>query len=101
MIRTDIRETTGQYLSGLMDAEPTHFIGRKRYEHHQGDVNHRNVSYDRNFTLKGIGEIDVKVPTNPTVSAVCLELTGNGRLFSRTENRADDGVASTPLDSRP
>ena len=32
MIRTDIRETIGKYLSGLMDAELTHFLGRKRYE---------------------------------------------------------------------
>ena len=26
MIRADIRETVGQYLSGLMDAELTHFL---------------------------------------------------------------------------
>ena len=45
-----------------MDAELTHFLGRKRYERLQGDVNHRNGSYDRNFTLKGIGEIDLQVP---------------------------------------
>jgi putative transposase len=32
MIRSDIRETIGQYLSGLMDAELTHFLGRKRYD---------------------------------------------------------------------
>lgn len=62
MIRTDIRETIGKYLSGLMDAELTHFLGRKRYERRQGDVNHRNGSYDRNFTLKGIGEVDLQVP---------------------------------------
>ena len=62
MIRTNIRETIGQYLSGLMDAELTHFLGRKRYERLQGDVNHRNGSYERNFTLKGIGEIDLHVP---------------------------------------
>ena len=62
MIRADIRETIGQYLSGLMDAELTHFLGRKRYERLQGDVNHRNGSYGRNFTLKGIGEVDIQVP---------------------------------------
>ncbi len=62
MIRTDIKETIGQYLSGLMGAELTHFLGRKRYERCQGDVNHRNGSYDRNFTLKGIGEVDLQVP---------------------------------------
>ena len=62
MIRTDIRETIGQYLSGLMDAELTHFLGRKPYERLKGDVNHRNGSYGRNFTLKGVGEVDLQVP---------------------------------------
>jgi putative transposase len=62
MIRTDIRKTIGQYLSGLMDAELTHFLGRKPYERLEGDVNHRNGSYGRNFTLKGIGEVDINVP---------------------------------------
>jgi putative transposase len=62
MIRTDIRETIGQYLSGLMDAELTHFLGRKPYERIQGETNHRNGSYERNFTLKGIGEVDLQVP---------------------------------------
>ena len=48
MIRADTRETISQYLSGLMDAQLTHFLGRKPYE--------------RNFTLKGIGEVDLQVP---------------------------------------
>jgi putative transposase len=62
MIRTEVREHVGQYLSRLMDTELTHFLGRERYEHSQGDVNHRNGSYDRNFTLKGIGKVNVNVP---------------------------------------
>ena len=62
MLRADIKETIGQYLSGLMDAELTHFLGRKPYERLKGEVNHRNGSYERNFTLKGIGEVDLQVP---------------------------------------
>jgi len=62
MIRVDIRENVGQYLSKLMDMELSHFLGREWYEHGQGDVNHRNGSYGRNFTLKGIGEVQVEVP---------------------------------------
>ena len=63
MIRMDIRETVGQYLSNLMDMELTHFLGRKRYERTgEEDTNHRNGSYDRNFTLKGIGPVEVEVP---------------------------------------
>lgn len=51
MIRVDIRENVGQYLSKLMDMELSHFLGREWYEHAQGEVNHRNGSYGRNFTL--------------------------------------------------
>lgn len=62
MIRVEIRDNVGQYLSKLMDMERTQFLERGRYEHGQGDVNHRNGSYDRSFTLKGIGEVQVEVP---------------------------------------
>jgi putative transposase len=62
MIRVEIRENVGEYLTKLMDMELTHFLGRKWYEHGQGDANHRNGSYGRNFTLKGIGEVKVEVP---------------------------------------
>ena len=33
MIRIEIRENIGEYLSGLMDVERTQFLGRQRYEH--------------------------------------------------------------------
>jgi transposase-like protein len=55
MIRANVQETVGQYLSSLMDTEMTHFLGRKPYERCEGDINHRNGSYDRKYTLKGIG----------------------------------------------
>jgi hypothetical protein len=41
MIRDDIRNTVGQYLSSLMDMELTAFLGRERYMRQQGDANHR------------------------------------------------------------
>jgi len=62
MIRTDIRKTIGQYLSGLMDAELTHFLGRKPYERLKGDVNYRNGFYERNCMLKGHCEVDLQIP---------------------------------------
>ena len=62
MIRANVQETVGQYLSKLMDVELTEFLGRGRYERCEGDPNHRNGSYHRGFTLKGIGEVGVKVP---------------------------------------
>ncbi len=62
MIRANIQETVGEYLTALMDTEMTHFLGRKRYERSEGNNNHRNGSYDRKYTLKGIGSVDIKVP---------------------------------------
>ena len=62
MIRVEIRDNVGEYLSSLMEVERSEFLGRQWYEHGQGDVNHRNGSYPRNFTLKGIGKVNVRVP---------------------------------------
>jgi len=63
MIRAKVQETVGQYLSSLMDTELTQFLGREKYERStEEDKNHRNGSYPRKFTLKGIGEVDIGVP---------------------------------------
>ena len=62
MIRLDVREIVGDYMTAMMNAELTHFLGRGPYARSQGDVNHRNGSYDRSFTLKNLGEVEVKVP---------------------------------------
>lgn len=62
MIRIDVRESVGRYMTELMDTELTDFLGRKRYERKEGDCNHRNGSYARKYTLKGIGEVAVHVP---------------------------------------
>lgn len=61
MIRENVQQTVGQYLSVLMDAELTQFLGRGRYERSEGETNHRNGSYSGNFTLKGIGGVGVRV----------------------------------------
>jgi putative transposase len=51
------------FVPNLVDMELDHFLGRKRYERTgEEDPNHRNGSYDRNFTLKGIGPVEVEVP---------------------------------------
>ena len=62
MIRVNVQETVGQYMSTLMESELTQFLGRDRYERCEGKSIHRNGSYPRDFTLKGIGEVGVKVP---------------------------------------
>jgi len=62
MMRLDIKEIASRYLTALMNAELSHFLGREPYERGEGEVNHRNGSYDRNFTLKSIGEVRISVP---------------------------------------
>ena len=61
MIRVDIRQSIGELLSGLIKEELGHFLGRAPYER-EGDGNYRNGSYNRHFTLKGIGKVTVDVP---------------------------------------
>lgn len=63
MVKTDMPKAVGGYLSEIMQLELTRFLGRKPYERVEAEeTNHRNGSYPRNFTLKGIGEVGVKVP---------------------------------------
>jgi putative transposase len=62
MIGMNIQEDVGRYLTGLMKAELTHVLGREEYERKEGETNHRNGSYPRLFCIKGIGNVNVKVP---------------------------------------
>jgi putative transposase len=62
MIRLDVRDTVGKYLTAMMAAELTQFIGREVYVRVSGNEKRRNGSYNRSFTLKNIGEVQVKVP---------------------------------------
>jgi len=62
MATMDVQKDVGKYLTNLMKAELTHFLGREEYERIAGGTNHRNGSYPRNFCIKGIGEVDVQVP---------------------------------------
>jgi transposase-like protein len=61
MIRFDVPETVGEYLSALIRAELTNFLGREPYERVAGKNNQRNGSYTRRFALKGIGNVKVHV----------------------------------------
>jgi putative transposase len=62
MATMNVQKDVGKYLTNLMKAELTHFLGREEYERIAGGSNHRNGSYPRNFCIKGIGEVDVQVP---------------------------------------
>ncbi|MDY6844920.1 MAG: hypothetical protein SVW57_12595 [Thermodesulfobacteriota bacterium] len=54
--------------------ELTDFLGRGWYEHGQGDVNHCNGSYDRNFTLKGIGGMILRLRLFHEVNGMKMSL---------------------------
>jgi putative transposase len=58
----NVQKDVGNYLTNLMKAELTHVLGREKYERSTGEINHRNGSYPRDFCIKGIGEVAVKVP---------------------------------------
>lgn len=62
MATMNVQKDVGNYLTNLMKAELTHVLGREKYARGQGDTNHRNGSYPREFCVKGIGEVAVKVP---------------------------------------
>src|SRR5512139_3715635 len=63
MLSGEVQREVGTYLTKLMDAELTQYLGRKRYERVKGGKkNHRNGGYGRGFCIKGIGEVAVKVP---------------------------------------
>jgi putative transposase len=62
MIRTDVKQSVGHYLSELMNVELSEFLGRKPYERLEGLKNYRNGTYKRKYTLKGIGEVSSRIP---------------------------------------
>ena len=45
MMRLDIRESIGGYLSELMKVELSQFLGRELYERVEAEDNHRNGTY--------------------------------------------------------
>ena len=62
IIRSEVNESVGEYLTKLMQVELTAFLGRDKYEHGKGDLNYRNGCYGRKFTIKRIGEVDIEIP---------------------------------------
>jgi putative transposase len=62
MATMNVQKDVGNYLTNLMKAELTHMLGREKYERSKGETNHRNGGYPRDFCIKGIGEVAVKVP---------------------------------------
>ncbi len=61
-IGMSIQKEVGSFLSNLMGKELTDHIGREKYERKDGATDYRNGSYTRTFCIKGIGDVEVRVP---------------------------------------
>ena len=63
LIRTDVKEMVGNYISELLDIELKDHLKRNRYERSiKTDPNYRNGSYNRKFCMKSVGETTITVP---------------------------------------
>ena len=61
MATMNVQKDVGDYLTNLMRAELTHYLGRDEYERSKGEANHRNGSYPPALCIKGIGEVAVNI----------------------------------------
>ena len=64
LIRRDIKEPVGKFLTKMMEAELTIFLGRQKYERIKGkrERNYRNGYTTKTVAIKGIGGIRVQFP---------------------------------------
>jgi len=63
LIRTNVKEMVGNYVSKLLDIELKDHLKRERYERTLGtDPNYRNGSYNRKFCIKSVGDTTIAVP---------------------------------------
>jgi len=60
MIRSNVQQSVGDYLSEPMKDELTAYLGRKPYERIEEETNHRNGFCGRKFTLEDISEVAFK-----------------------------------------
>jgi putative transposase len=58
----NLRSGFEQWLSDLMQAELALHLGRDPYERRPGSRNHRNGYRSRQFTLKGLGTLQLRIP---------------------------------------
>lgn len=64
LMRIDIKDICERALSDMIRMELEHFLGREKYKRQSCDVENRNYyngSYERKYTVKNLGELNVKV----------------------------------------
>jgi transposase-like protein len=66
LVRLDVKEVATDFVNGLMEAEFELFIGRDKHQRQTmlsvTERNYRNGHYQRNFMIKGLGRLAIKVP---------------------------------------
>ena len=63
LIRTDVKEMVGNYISELLDIELKDHLKRDKYERSdETDPNYLNGSYNRRFCIKSVGDTNITVP---------------------------------------
>ncbi len=62
MMRIDMKEMCEKAVIDLLRVELSHFLGRDSYERIEGEKNYRNGSYNRSYTVKNVGTLNIKVP---------------------------------------
>ena len=63
LIRANIKEQAGNYISELLDIELKDHLKRAKYERSaETDTNYRNGSYSRRFCIKSVGDANITVP---------------------------------------
>jgi putative transposase len=62
MMRIDIKGMCEKAVIDLLKVELSHFLGRDEYERITEKKNYRNGSYNRSYTVKNIGTLNIKVP---------------------------------------
>lgn len=63
LFRIDFKSLAEKTISEMLKVELNRFLGRSLYERSDtSPLNHRNGSYQRNYTVKNIGELKINVP---------------------------------------
>jgi putative transposase len=62
MMRINMKEMCEKAVIDLLRVELSYFLGRDSYERSAGEKNYRNGSYNRSYTVKNVGTLNIKVP---------------------------------------
>jgi putative transposase len=66
LMKIDIKSKASDFINELMNYELELFLGREKYERHQGlqftQRHLRNGHYQRTFSIKGFGKLNLRIP---------------------------------------